>query len=405
MSRGYGEGSVYRKGTGWEASAYLDGRRRSVRARTMREARERLRALQARAAAGEPTTDERLTVAEYLEYWLSVTESTVRPSTHQRYQQYVRVHAVPIIGHLRLVELKPMHLQQLYAKRLQAGSSPATVHHLHACLHRALAMAERWEQVNRNVARLVTPPRVPRPQIEPLTLEEVRRFLAAARGSRFEAAFVVAVVTGVRLGELLALRWDDIDLGDAPTVRVRGTLQRADGRLQILEPKTAQSVRAIAVGRLGAEALRAHHVRQAEERLRIGSCWADRDLVFPNVWGEYMNPEWFRRNEFYPLLAAAGLRRIRFHDLRHTFATLQLANNQPLKIVSEMMGHTRIAITQDLYTHVSAAMQRSAADALDLALRPEQPRRPSRSAALPGQQVLPLDPYTSTSPGHDECGL
>ncbi|HEU5006368.1 MAG TPA: site-specific integrase [Jatrophihabitantaceae bacterium] len=288
MSRGYGEGSVYRKGTGWEASAYLDGRRRSVRGRTMREARERLRALQARAASGEPITDERLTVAAYLEYWLSVTESTVRPSTHQRYQQYVRVHAVPIIGHLRLVELKPMHLQQLYAKRLQAGSSPSTVHHLHACLHRALAMAERWEQVNRNVARLVTPPRVPRPQIEPLTVEEVRRFLAAARSSRFEAAFVVAVVTGVRLGELLALRWDDIDLGDAPTVRVRGTLQRADGRLQILEPKTAQSVRVVAIGRLGAEALRAHHVRQAEERLRIGSCWTDRDLVFPNLWGEYM---------------------------------------------------------------------------------------------------------------------
>jgi integrase len=393
VSRGYGEGSVYRKGTGWEASAYIDGRRRSVRGRTMHEARDRLRALQARAAAGEPVTDERLTVAEYLEYWLSVTESTVRPSTHQRYQQYVRVHAVPIIGHLRLVELKPMHLQQLYAKRLQAGSSPATVHHLHACLHRALAMAERWEQVNRNVARLVTPPRVPRPQIEPLTLDEVRRLLSAARGSRFEAALVVAVVTGVRLGELLALRWDDIDLGDAPTVRVRGTLQRADGRLQILEPKTAQSVRVIAIGRLGAGALRAHHVRQAEERLRIGSCWTDRDLVFPNVWGEYMNPEWFRRKEFYPLLDAAGLRRIRFHDLRHTFATLQLANNQPLKIVSEMMGHTRIAITQDLYTHVSAAMQRSAADALDLALRTERPKpRPSRSAEVPGQQVLPLDP-------------
>jgi integrase len=368
MSRRYGEGSVYRKGAGWEASAYVNGRRRSARGRTMREARDKLRAMQDRATAGEPLLDEWLSVAEYLEYWLSVTESTVRSSTHVRYSQYVRKHAVPIVGHLRLVDLRPMHLQQLYAKRLQAGSSPSTVHHLHACLHRALAMAERWEQVNRNVARLVTPPRVPRHKVEPLTIDEVRRFLDAVRGSRFEAAFVIAVVTGVRLGELLALRWDDIDVGDQPTVRVRGSLQRLGGKLQILEPKTAQSVRDVAIGELGADALRAHRRRQVSERLAIGTSWTDRNLVFPNNWGEYMNPEWFRRREFRPVLESAGLRQIRFHDLRHTFATLQLANNQPLKIVSEMMGHTRIAITQDLYTHVSAAMQRAAADALNEAL-------------------------------------
>jgi site-specific recombinase XerD len=136
-----------------------------------------LRDLQQRAADGESLTDTCLTVAEYLQYWLSVTESTVRPTTYKRYEQYVRVHAIPVIGHLQLRELRPMHLQQLYAKRLQAGSSATTVHHLHACLHRALAMAERWEQVSRNVARLVSPPRVPRATIEPLTLDEVRRFL------------------------------------------------------------------------------------------------------------------------------------------------------------------------------------------------------------------------------------
>lgn len=368
MSRGYGEGSVYRKGAGWEASGYLGGRRRSVRGRTRREALDKLRAMQRRAADGDPITDSRLTVAEYLEYWLSVTESTVRPSTHTRYASYVRLHAVPVIGHLRLTELKPLHLQQLYAKRLQAGSSPSTVHHLHACLHRALAMAERWEQVNRNVARLVTPPRIPRAKIEPLTVDEVRQLLEAARGSRFEAAFVVAVVTGVRLGELLALRWGDIELGSEPTIAVRGSLQRINGRLQILETKTTQSVRRVAIGSLGADALRAHRRRQAEERLAIGTSWIDRDLVFPNRWGEYMNPDWFRTREFGDVLIRAGLRRIRFHDLRHTFATLQLANNQPIKIVSEMMGHTRTAITQDLYTHVSAAMQRSAADALDRVL-------------------------------------
>lgn len=395
MNRRHGEGSVYRKGNGWEAAAYIGGRRRSARGRTMREARDKLRALQQRRSSAVPIVDERLTVAAYLEYWLSVIASTVRPNTHVRYCEYVRVHAVPVIGHLRLIELKPMHLQQLYAHRLEAGSAPSTVHHLHAVLHRALAMAERWEQTDRNVARLVTPPRVARTKIEPLTLDEVRRLLDAARGTRFEAAFVIAVVTGVRLGELLALRWDDLDLGAEPTLRVRGSLQRVNGKLQILEPKTAQSVRDVAIGRRGADALRAHRVRQVEERLAIGTSWTDRGLAFPNRWGDYMNPEWFRRREFGDVLQRAGLRTIRFHDLRHTFATLQLANNQPLKIVSEMMGHTRIAITQDLYTHVSATMQRAAADALDAVIAPQstRTRQPHRALSNVDQQVLPLEPW------------
>jgi integrase len=225
-------------------------------------------------------------------------------------------------------------------------------------------------------------------------------FIDAARGSRFEAAFVLAVVTGVRLGELLALRWADIELGEAPAIRVRGSLQRAHGRRQILEPKTAHSIRDVAVGRLGADALRAHRVRQAEERLAIGTSCNDHGLVFPNHWGDYMNPEWFRRRAFDDVLDQAGLRRIRFHDLRHTFATLQLANNQPIKIVSEMMGHTRSAITQDLYTHVSAAMQRSAADALDLAIHPRVAPSLVQRIGRAGyeQQTLPLDSASSDSP-------
>ena len=160
----------------------------------------------------------------------------------------------------------------------------------------------------------------------------------------------------------------DIDLGEEPTITVRGSLQRVHGKLQILDPKTEQSVRRIAVGATCAEALRTHRRRQLEERLLVGTSWVDRDLVFADPWGDLMNPDWFRRREFSGALERADLRRIRFHDLRHTFATLQIANNQPIKIVSEMMGHTRTVITQDLYTHVTATMQRGAADALDAAV-------------------------------------
>jgi integrase len=369
MKRTNGEGTVYRRDQGSEAAYYVDGRRRTFRAKTSREARERLESSLRRSERGQPLLDEQLTVAGFLEYWLTAIEPTIRPSTHKRYREYVRVHTIPQIGRLRLVQLTPLHLQGLYANRLTAGSAPSTVQHLHRTLHRALAMAERWDMVSRNVARLVTPPRVPKYKIRPLTPDEVRRFLGAIRGQRFEPAFVVAVVTGLRLGELLALHWHDVALDEHAVLHIRGSLQRAHGRLQILEPKTSESVRDVALARIGVDALRAHRLRQNAERLRIGGSWDDHDLVFPNGWGRFMAPDYFVRTHFVRALEAAGLPRIRFHDLRHTFATLQLGNQQPIKIVSEMMGHTRTAITQDLYTHVSAQMQRDAAGALDALLR------------------------------------
>jgi integrase len=369
MARANGEGSIYPKGDGFEVALIVHGRRRTARAKTVTEARVKLRELQRRQEQDQASYDQRITVKLFLEYWLSVTETTVRPRTYKRYAEYVRVHALPEIGHLRLAQLRPIHLQDLYAARLKAGASPSTVQHLHAALHRALKMAERWEYVPRNVASRVSPPRVPKFKIRPLTVTEVRRLLAASSGTRFEAAVVLAVVTGMRLGEIFALRWSDIDLGDDAVVHVRGSLQRVDGRLQVVEPKTAGSVRDVALSELGREALRRHRKQQTKHRMQLGDSWEDNNLVFPNAWGRFMATDYFVRREFKRILDRAGLPHIRFHDLRHTFATLQLGNQQPIKIVSEMMGHSRTAITQDLYTHVSAQMQRKAADALDAALR------------------------------------
>lgn len=368
MARANGEGSIYPKGDGYEAALMVHGRRRTGRAKSMTEARAKLRELQRKRDQEQFVQDERVTVAAFLEYWLSVAGTTVRPRTFKRYAEYVRVHAIPEIGHLRLTQLKPLHLQQMYASRMKAGSSASTVQHLHAVLHRALAMAERWEYVNRNVARQVSPPRVPRYKIRPLTVVEAQRLMTAAADSRFEAVVVLALATGMRLGEIFALRWTDVDLASEPVVHVRGSLQRVHGRLQIVEPKTDGSVRDVALPALGRDALRRHRVKQNAQRLEIGTSWEDLNLVFPNSWGRYMATDYFVRREFSRILDRAGLPRVRFHDLRHTFATLQLANQQPVKIVSEMMGHTRTAITQDLYTHVSAQMQRGAADALNALL-------------------------------------
>ena len=367
-----GEGSVYRKGDAYEVALLVDGRRRTARARTAGEARAKLLELQKKRDAGLFVADDRLTVADYLEYWLTVVDTTVRPRTATRYAEYVRVHAIPGIGRHRLVDLQPTHLQRLYAARLEAGSSASTVQHLHRVLHRALAMAERWELVRRNVAKHATPPRVPRYKIRPLTARDVKQLIAAAETNPFGAAIVIAVVAGLRLGEIFALRWADVDLGDEPVVHVRGSLQRVRGKLMIVDPKTDESMRDVAIGRLGADALRRHRLRQSQERLRLGELWEDHDLVFPNSRGRFMATDYFVRRHFQAALLEAGLPRIRFHDLRHTFATLQLSNKQPVKIVSEMMGHSRTAITQDLYTHVSAAMQRQAASALDALLSEDE---------------------------------
>ena len=369
MARANGEGSIYRRGDGYEAALIVYGRRRTARAKTATEARAKLRELQRKNEQEQSSYDDRMTVTQFLEYWLSVVATTVRPRTHKRYAEYVRVHAVPVIGHVRLTQLRPVHLQDLYAARLKAGASASTVQHLHAVLHRAFAVAERWEYIPRNVADKATPPRVPKFKIRPLTAVEVRRLLAAAAGTRFEAAVVLAVVTGMRLGEIFALRWSDVDLGDEPVVHVRGSLQRVSGRLQIMEPKTVGSVRDIALATIGRDALRRHRTQQGRQRLERGEAWEDHDLVFPNAWGRFMATDYFVRREFSRILDRAGLPRIRFHDLRHTFATLQLGTQQPIKVVSEMMGHTRTAITQDRYIHVSAQMQRKAAEALDDMLR------------------------------------
>jgi integrase len=379
MARANGDGSIYPKGDGFEAALIVHRRRRTARAKTITEARAKLRELQRRQEQEQASYDDGVTVKQYLEYWLSVVETTVRPRTHKRYAEYVRVHAVPTLGHLRLTQLRPVHLQDLYAERLKAGASASTVQHLHAVLHRALVMAERWDYVPRNVASRVTPPRVPKFKTRTLSVAEVQRLLRAASDSRFEAAIVLAVVTGMRLGEIFALRWSDVDLGEESVVHIRGSLQRVRGKLQVVEPKTAGSVRDVALSSMGRDSLRRHRAKQNKLRLERGDAWEDHDLIFANAWGRFMATDYFVRQEFSRVLERAGLPKIRFHDLRHTFATLQLDRQQPIKIVSEMLGHSRTAITQDLYTHVSAQMQRNAADGLDAVLRDESDARTPRA--------------------------
>ena len=337
----------------------------SLYGKTRQEVAKKLTAALRDREAGLPVLPERQTVGEFLTRWLEAAQLTIRRSTFVRYEEYIRLHTVPIIGNIRLPRLTPQHLQDLYAKKLAEGLSPTSVRHLHTVLHRALKQALRWDLVVRNVSEAIDPPRRAKSGHQALTPEEVKRLLDAAREDRLEALYVLAVTTGIRRGELLGLHWRDVSL-DQGTLQVRYTLQQG-GHLG--EPKTAKARRQIDLTPLGVEALRRHRIHQLKDRYEAGALWAETDLVFTNALGKYVDPDNLRHRSFGPLLRRAGLPSIRFHDLRHTAATLLLGLDTRPKVVQELLGHSQIAVTMDIYSHVLPTMQREAMNDLDKLLR------------------------------------
>jgi integrase len=258
---------------------------------------------------------------------------------------------------LKLTGLSPARLQRFYRAKLDAGLSPRTVQYMHATLHRALDRATKWGLVPRNVTEAVDAPRPARREIQPLSPEQARRLLSEARGDRFEALYVLALTTGLRQGELLGLRWEDVDL-DSGRLHVRRTLITG-GKLTFGQPKTARGRRSVALAPQTADSLKAHCDRQ-----RAAGLYAGDGLVFCTRAGTPIAPQNLVRRYFKPLLKWAGLPDIRFHDLRHTCATLLLGRDVHPRIVQDLLGHAQITLTLDTYSHVLPDMQAGAADAM-----------------------------------------
>jgi integrase len=370
--RGRGEGTIYRRADGrWEAKVSLDGgRRRSLFGKTRQEvARKLAQALRDRELGLEPPS-ERQALGGYLESWLDLMKPPrTKPKTWRRYSELLRLHVMPDLGRVKLARLTPLQVPRLYSDRLAEGLSSTTVHHLHTVLHGALEAAVRLDLVARNVCDRVDAPKVLRHEMRALSEAEAQRLLEAAEGTRWAALYRLALATGMRQGELLGLRWSDVDL-ERGWLQVARTLHWIPGQGFVFSaPKTARSRRRISIREDIVEALRAHRRRQLAERMAFGEGWVDEDLVFPNMLGGPMDGGNLVYQCFLPLLKAAGLPRIRFHDLRHTAATLALGRRVPVKVVSEMLGHASTAITQDLYSHVLPDMQEAAAEEMQRALR------------------------------------
>lgn len=295
--------------------------------------------------------------------WLATIRPSVRASTYRGYESKCRTHIIPEIGRHPVARLTPQNVELFLAGRVAAGSSPRTVQHLRAILRAALNDAMKWGRVMRNAAALVDGPRVPETEVRPLTPAEARGVLDAMRGDRLEALYSVALAMGLRQGEALALRWDDIDFA-AGTLTVSASMDRSGGTPVRTETKTRRSRRTLALPDFAAVALRAHRGRQLEERLAAGVEWEDHGLVFSRRDGRPLLGVNVTR-DFQRTLARAGLRRMRFHDLRHACATLLLAQGVGPRVVMEVLGHSNISLTMNLYAHVLPESQRHAAEQMD----------------------------------------
>jgi integrase len=279
----------------------------------------------------------------------------VRPVTFAKYEPIVCNHVKPSLGRLKLTALTPAHVRGLYREKLDGGLSPRTVHYAHVTLNKALKQAVSDGLIPRNVCEAVKPARPQKREIAPLSPEQARRFLEACRGERLEALFVLAVHTGMRQGELLGLHWENVDL-EAGTLRVRRTLAQTNDGPMLSAPKSAKSRRRIKLAGAAVGALTRHRATQNAERLRLGGFWEDRGLVFPNRNGGFLSPYLLTDGPLKRPLERAGLPPIRFHDLRHTCATILLSRGVHAKLVQELLGHATISITLDTYSHVLPGM-------------------------------------------------
>jgi integrase len=342
--------------------------RHTVYGDTPQEARDKAAAIRRRVADGQPARDRRQTVAVFAEHWIDTTlqASERKQTTKVMYAGVARTHILPSpIGRLTLGRLRPSHVEGWVVELRGKGLAESTVRSAYTILRAVLNTAVRDGALASNPAAVVRRPKVTSREAAHLTTAQVADLLRAAEGTRYAPLFALLVHTGLRRGEALALRWADVDL-EKGLLRVRGTLARVQGRLVVTEPKTARSKRFVPLSAPAERLLQKVRATQDDERRRAGSVWRETGFVFTTVTGEPCDP----RNALRALKVAAekaGLPHAGLHTLRHSAASVMLTSGVPLKVVSEILGHSSIAITGDVYGHVAPDVARGAMDILGAA--------------------------------------
>jgi integrase len=365
--RGHGEGSIYQRKDGrWVASITLENRKRKqFYGKTRKEVQEKLRVALNEQRLGTLATGPQQTLKQYLEYWLEdVHKPAIRLSSYMQYRGILDKHIFPLLGHIQVQKLTPQQVQSFYARKEKEGLALGTIRTIHAVLHNALSHAVSINLVSRNVSDVVNPPRLVKHERHPLTIEQAQKLLQHVQGYSLEGLITVALATGMRRGELLGLRWQDIHF-DTKSLQIQRTIsrQRKKGIVES-EPKTSRGRRNIILPPFAIEALKEHRTRQLEVRLKVGSAWEESNFVFCNGHGGFLEPSQLHMM-FRNLLKEADLPQIRFHDLRHSAATIMLTMGVHPKVVQELLGHSSISLTLDTYSHVLPSMQQEAMDKLN----------------------------------------
>lgn len=342
---------------------------------TKKDAQAELTRLLNELNTGEYVEPSRMLVRDYLTRWLKdYAGPSVSPKTAERYAQIIQDNVNPTLGQYQLSKLKPLHIQSFYTDCLTSGRkdgkgglSAQTVLHFHRLLRKAFLQAVKWQLLARNPVDAVEPPRPQRTEMNAINEKETALLLEKLTGSPLFTPVLLAVTTGLRRGELLALRWKDIDLEEG-RLTVNQSLEQTKTGLRFKMPKTERSRRQVPLPGVALDFLKDHKRQQNEERLRLGPVYQNNDLIFPRPDGSLMAPDSFSTN-FAAFMRRSKLKRIRFHDLRHSHATQLLTQGVHPKIVSERLGHSNIGITLDTYSHVLPGMQEDAVLKIDASLR------------------------------------
>lgn len=358
--RGNGAGSVYRRRSDgrWVGSITLeDGKRKVFYGKTQKEVQDKVNEALYDQQRGMLPATSNATVQEYVEKWLEeVHKPIIKLKTYIDYRSLIKNYIVPGLGAIKLQKLTPQQVQAFYSKKLSEGFAPKTVKNIHVLLHKALHDAVKWNILSRNVCDAVTPPRLSHKEHQVLTPAQVQTLFKQIKGHRFEPLLTLALVTGMRCGELLALHWSDIDFANC-SLQVKRTVTHFKNLGYVeAEPKTAKSRRQIKLPLFVVEILIKHQAQQNEHRCKNPETWLDKGLVFTGATGNYISLTTLRKT-FNNVLKQAGLPHMRFHDLRHSAATIMLSKGTHPKVVQEILGHSQISVTLDVYSHVLPSMQ------------------------------------------------
>jgi integrase len=340
---------------------------------TKRQAQTECARLISEMKGGTYVDPSKITVATFLDRWLDHVRVQVAPRTHERYAELARKTIVPLLGGVILIKLRPEQISAAYTKALaggrrdgKGGLSPRTVHHCHRILRQALGQAVRWQILARNPTDSVDPPKVERQRLNTYDMAQTAELIEAMRGTRMLVPTLLAVLCGLRRGEIAALRWRSVDLMVGRLAVVESAEQTKTG-IRYKEPKGGRA-RAVALSTTVAEELMLHRLKQAQDLLKLGVRHSDETFVVAQADGSPLQPNSLT-HEWVRLSGKTLLPRIRFHDLRHAHATHLLSSGVHPKVASERLGHSKVGITLDLYSHVLPGMQEDAAARVDDALR------------------------------------